>query len=70
MLIITIKGDNIMLTGYKTITFALLLTIFGALETFDFTSFLSAENAGIVTTLIGGAVAVLRYVTKTPLLNK
>lgn len=58
------------MTGYKTIIFALLLTIFGALETFDFTSFLSAENAGIVTTLIGGAVAVLRYVTKSPVFKK
>lgn len=58
------------MTGYKTIIFALLLTVFGALETFDFTSFLSAENAGIVTTLIGGAVAVLRYVTKNPIFNK
>ena len=59
-----------MASGYKTITFALLLTIFGALETFDFTSFLSAENAGIVTTVVGAVVALLRYVTKAPIFNK
>ena len=58
------------MNGYKTIIFALALTVFGALETFDFTSFLSAENAGIVTTLIGGAVAVLRYVTNSSIFNK
>ena len=56
--------------GYKTIIFALALSVFGALETFDFTSFLSADNAGIVTTVIGAIVAVLRYVTKAPIFNK
>lgn len=58
------------MSGYKTIIFSLLLTVFGALEAFDFTSFLSADNAGIVTTVVGAIVALLRYVTKTPVFDK
>lgn len=59
-----------MLTGWKTFIFGLLLAIGGALETFDFTSYLSADNAGLVTAIIGGIVMLLRYVTKTPMFNK
>lgn len=59
-----------MLQGFKTFAFALALIIFGALETFDFTQFLNAETAGIVTTIIGGVVMILRYLTKSPLFKK
>lgn len=59
-----------MLTGFKTFAFAIALAIFGALETFDFTNFLDANNAGIVTTVIGAIVMLLRYVTKTSMFNK
>lgn len=59
-----------MLQGYKTFIFSLVLVIFGALETFDFTQFLNAETAGVVTSIIGGVVMILRYITKTPLFNK
>ena len=55
-----------MLSGFKTFLVALGLTIFGALETFDFTQYLSADNAGYVTTAIGVIMFLLRAVTKTP----
>jgi hypothetical protein len=55
-----------MLSGYKTFLTALAITIFGALEALDFTQFLNAETAGIVTTVIGVIMAALRFVTKTP----
>ena len=56
-----------MKTGYKTAIVALLITLFGALETFDFTAFLTPETAGIVVTVIGIIMFILRAVTKTPL---
>ncbi len=59
-----------MLTGYKTLIFAVLVAIFGALESFDFTSFLNEQTAGIVTTVIGIIVFALRAKTKTPMLKK
>lgn len=55
------------MSGYKTFIIALLITIFGALETFDYTQFLTAENASYVTAGIGILMFGLRAVTKTPL---
>ena len=54
-----------MLKGYKTFAVAIAVTIFGALEHFDFTAFLSADNAGIVTAVIGVAMYLLRGITNT-----
>lgn len=59
-----------MIKGWKTFIFALLLCIFGALETFDFTQFLDAETAGYLTMIIGGIVGVLRLITTTPIFKK
>lgn len=59
-----------MLQGLKTFIVAILIIVFGALETFDFTKFLSAETAGIVTTIIGIIMFILRTMTKTPPLKK
>ena len=54
-----------MLTGFKTFAVALALAVFGALESFDFTQFLDADNAGYVTTGIAVLMMVLRSITKT-----
>lgn len=58
-----------MLTGWKTIIIGVLVSVFGFLETFDFTSILNAETAPIVTTVIGGVMVVLRFLTNTPALK-
>jgi uncharacterized membrane protein len=58
-----------MLSGWKTILFSLLITILGFLETFDITqiaSMIPAEYQPLVISVIGVIVAVLRFVTKTP----
>ena len=56
-----------MLTGWKTFIAALLIAIFGALESFDYTAFLNAENAGYVTTGIAIVMMILRSVTNSPM---
>ncbi len=58
-----------MLSGWKTLIFAVLTAIFGALEVFDFTQFLNEENAGYVTSAIGVVIFILRTITKTPMLK-
>lgn len=59
-----------MLNGYKTFIVALLITILGALESFDFTQFLDAENAGYAATAVGVLMMILRAVTKSPMFDK
>jgi len=59
-----------MLKGYKTFLVAISVTIFGALEHFDFTQFLSESNAGIVTLVIGLVMYVLRGITDTAPMSK
>tara|TARA_R110002020_G_scaffold10785_4_gene40942 strand:- start:6327 stop:6509 length:183 start_codon:yes stop_codon:yes gene_type:complete len=54
-----------MLKGYKTFAVAIAVTLFGALEHFDFTSFISPDNAGIVTAVIGVIMYLLRGITNT-----
>lgn len=56
-----------MIKGFKTFLFALLLTVFGALESFDFTSYLTEENAGYAAAGVGIVVFILRSITSTPL---
>jgi len=56
-----------MLKGWKTFIVALLVSIFGALESFNFTEFLNADTAGYVTTGIGIVIFILRALTSTPL---
>lgn len=56
-----------MLTGWKTFIVALAISVFGALEAFDFTQFLNADTAGYVTTGIGIVMFILRALTSTPL---
>jgi len=58
------------MTGYKTFIVSLLLVIFGALETFDFTSFLGDQTSGIVVGIIGVITFALRTLTKTPIFKK
>lgn len=60
----------IMINGWKTFVFGLALAIFGALEQFDFTQYLDADNAGTVTGIIGFVVIVLRAVTNSPIFKK
>ena len=54
------------MAGWKTFIFGLLVTIFGALETFDFTSFFGESTGGLITSAIGVIIMVLRAITKTP----
>lgn len=54
------------MNGFKTMIVALLITIFGALEAFDFTTYLDGDTAGYVTTGIGVVMMILRAVTKSP----
>ena len=58
-----------MLTGKKTVIVSLLITIFGALESFDFTQLLGGDIAGYVVTGIGIIMFVLRALTTTPILK-
>lgn len=51
--------------GYRTFAIALAVTIFGALETFDWTEFVTDENAGIIVAVIGAIIGVLRAFTNT-----
>lgn len=59
-----------MLTGWKTFIFAIALAVFGALEQFDFTQFLNEDNAGLVATIIGIVVMILRAITTSPIFKK
>lgn len=55
------------MSGYKTFIISLLITIFGALEKFDYTQFLTEENTSYVVGGIGLVMFALRAVTKTPI---
>lgn len=59
-----------MLTGWKTIIVGVAVAVFGFLESVDFTNVLSAETAPIVTTVIGGVMVVLRFLTNTPAIKQ
>lgn len=56
----------------KTMIFALALAILGVLQTSMevFTPYISAQTAGVLTVIIGCAVAVLRVITTTSLVEK
>ena len=59
-----------MLKGKKTFLVAVLLAIFGGLESFNFTNFLTEDISGYVTTGIAVIMMVLRALTTTaPLKN-
>lgn len=55
-----------MITGWKTFLSALLVAVFGALEVFDFTQFLTDQNSGYAAMGIAVVMMVLRKLTKTP----
>lgn len=59
-----------MLKGFKTFIVALLLAIFGALESFDFTQFLNEEVSGYVVLGVSVIMMVLRAITGTPIFSK
>lgn len=56
----------------KTMIFALLLAVLGVLQTSMevFTPYISSQTAGMLTVIIGCAVAVLRVVTTTSIGDK
>jgi hypothetical protein len=58
-----------MLNGWKTLVVAVLTAVFGALESLDYTQFLTADNAGYVTAGLGVVMFILRTLTKTPILK-
>lgn len=55
-----------MLKGYRTLIFSLAVAAVGVLQTFDWTSVLGSERAGVIVTVIGVISAALRVVTTTP----
>lgn len=55
------------MTGFKTLLFGALVTLFGFLETFDFTTVTDGDTAGYITIGIGVAIKVLRMFTSTPM---
>lgn len=57
-----------MLNGWKTALVSLLITIFGAVQAFLTESVeMSSETNGIVMMAIGAVMAILRYMTTTPI---
>lgn len=54
------------LSGWKTLLFALVLGALGAAQTFDWATIVPAQDVGPVMIAIGAAVAILRAVTSTP----
>lgn len=61
-----------MLTGYKTILVAALVTVVGALQSLDWVNLLpnNATTTGYVVTALGLVMAVLRWFTNTSIGNK
>lgn len=59
-----------MIKGYKTFIFALALCVFSALEQFEYTHYLTEENADSALLIVGGITGVLRILTKTPIFKK
>jgi hypothetical protein len=55
-----------MLKGWKTISFAAALALIGLLQQVDVATIISPKYVGLATAIIGGAVALLRIVTSTP----
>lgn len=54
------------LKGYWTFIAAALIAIGGALQTLDWTTIVSTQNAGYVLLAISGIMALLRAITSTP----
>ena len=56
----------------RTMIFAILLAVLGAIQTsLDFfTAYLNPQAMGVLTMLVGIAVAALRVITTTPLKDK
>jgi len=55
-----------MIKGWKTFLVALAIAVVSALEAFDFTEFLTADNAAYVTGGISVVMFILRTVTSSP----
>lgn len=53
--------------GYRTLLFAVLLAIAGALEQFDWVQVIPEQWSGIALAVIGVIVAWLRKITTSPL---
>lgn len=53
--------------GYKTIIFAVVIAVIGALEAFDWTNIISGDSAGFIIMGIGVLMGWLRKVTTTAL---
>lgn len=56
-----------MLSGWKTLIFAVVTAVVGALQTFDWVNLLGTQKAGMVVMGIGLITGVLRYFTTTPI---
>lgn len=55
-----------MTTGWKTLVFGVATALLGVLQSAEITDIV-AQYPGIVTTVIGVAVIVLRFITTTPI---
>ena len=58
--------QNLPLSGYKTLIFALLLGAVGAAQTFDWATIVPAADVGPVMMGLAALVAILRALTSTP----
>lgn len=57
------------MNGWKTILFAVSTTLLGVLQSAGVTDIVAAHPGG-VTTGVGIAIGILRFVTSTPIFNK
>jgi len=55
--------------GWKTLLFAILVAIMGALEQFDFSQIFTGENGGLWLGVVGIIIGVLRKFTNSPMLK-
>lgn len=56
--------------GWRTLIVAIIVAIFGVLESFDFTHVISGDNAPWIISLLGIVFAWLRKITTTALGEK
>lgn len=54
------------LKGWKTLVVAILVTVVGALQSMDWATLVTTETAGFVLTVLGVTMAVLRFLTDSP----
>lgn len=54
------------MNGLKTFILAAVVAVLGTAQTFNWTDVVSGQTAGVILIVIGGAIAVIRTLTKGP----